>query len=241
MTIINPSSSYTPNPNNMPSQPTPAWLWPTVWVTATLGLVAWGTISTLELLASFLFSAIAGCIIGWVRQAISRKSRFGESLVSALFGASLIRDPLRLVFLDLFVRMLAGYAVGLVFAQLGIMNIDASNPLLALMIAGEGGGSDFGGLTFMAVFLLLLAMLIGALVAMAIGNWASIVLKAYFFDANAVAKLAAIGATKGMIKDAVIAQQVYGDWRIGLGSSAAKGAVTGVLVGMLLVVSGLSP
>lgn len=239
MSIVNPGSygQFRPNP---PSQPTPVWLVPTLWATATLVLVAWGTISMLELLNSFLFSAAAGFIIGWIRQAISRRSRFGESLISALFGASLTRDPLRLVFLDLFVRMLAGYAVGLVFAQFGIMNADASNPLLSLMISGSGGGPDIGSLAFLVIFLLLVAMLIGVLVVMAIANWAGIVLQAYLFDASAVAKLAAISATKGMIKDAVIAQRGYGDWRIGLGHSAAKGAVTGILVGILLIISGLN-
>lgn len=240
MSIVNPGS-YMPNPNNTPSQPTPEWLVPTVWVTTTLVLVAWGTISMLELLSTFLFSAIAGFIIGWVRQAISRRSRFGETFISALLGVSLTRDPLRLIFLDLFMRMLAGYAVGLVFAAFGIMNADATNPLLALMTGGAGGGPDIGRLTFMAVFLLLVALLIGMLVAMAIGNWAGIVLKAYLFDASAVAKLATLSATEGMIEDAVIAQQVYGDWRLKLGRSAAKGAVTGVLVGMLLIITGLNP
>jgi hypothetical protein len=193
-----------------------------------------------ELLSSFLFSAAVGFIIGWIRQAFSRKSRFGESFISALFGANLSRDPLGLVFLDLLVRTLVGYAVGLAFAQFGIMNADASNPLLALMIGGAGGGPEIARMTFLAVFLLLVAMLIGVLVVMAIGNWAGIVLKAYLFNASAVAKLAAIGATKGVIKDAVIAKQVYGDWRLELGHSAAKGAVTGVLVGMLLIIFGLN-
>lgn len=240
MSIVNPGS-YMPNPNNTPSQPTPEWVAPTIWVVATFVLVMWGTISMLELLSSFLFSATAGFIIGWIRQAISRRSRFGETFISALFGASLNRDPLRLVFLDLFVRMLAGYAVGLIFAQFGIMNADASNPLLSLMIGGAGGGPDIGRLAFMTVFLLLVAMLIGMLVAMAIGNWAGIVLKAYLFDASAVAKLATLSATEGIIEDAVIAQRVYGDWRLKLGHGAAKGAVTGVLVGMLLIISGLNP
>lgn len=240
MSIVNPGSygQFKPDP---PSQPAPVWLAPTVWATATLALVAWGTISMFELLSSFLFSASAGFVIGWFRQAISRKSRFSESLISALFGASLTRDPLRLVFLDLFVRMLAGYAVGLVFAQFGIMDADASNPLVASMIGGVGGGPDFERFAIMAVLLLLVAMLIGVLVVMAIANWAGIVLQAYLFDASAVAKLAAISATKGMIKDAVIAQRGYGDWRIGLGHSAAKGAATGVLVGVLLIISGLNP
>lgn len=239
MSIVNPGS-YMPNPGNGSSQPTPVWVAPTAWLTATLILVAWGTISMLELLSSFLFSATAGLIIGWIRQAVSRRNRFGESLISALLGASLTRDPLRLVFLDLFVRMLAGYAIGLVFAQFGILNTDASNPLLALVIGGAGGGPDIGGLTFMALLLLLVATLVGVLVAIAIGNWAGIVLKSYLFDASAVAKLATIGATERMIEDAVIAQQVYGDWRLKLGRSAAKGAVTGVLVGMLLIISGLT-
>ena len=83
-------------------------------------------------------------------------------------------------------------------------------------------------------------MLIGVLVVMAIGSWAGIVLKAYLFDASAVAKLAAMGAAKGTVKDAVIAQQEWGDWRIKPGRSAAKGAVTGLLVGMLLIIFGLN-
>jgi len=215
-------------------------LWPTVWVTATLSLVAWGTISTFELLSSFLFSAATGFTIGWVRQAIGRSSRFGESFISALFGVNLTRDPLRLVFLDLFVRMLAGYAVGLVFAQFGIMNANASNPLLVHMI-GAGGGPDFAEMAFLVVILLLVAALIGMLVVMSIVSWAGVVLQAYIFNASAIAKLATVGATKGMIKDIVIAQQVRGNWRLGLGHSAAKGAVTGVLVGLLLIIFGLNP
>lgn len=222
------------------SQPTPEWLGPTVAVTAILGLMVWGTISALTFLKPLLFAAAAGLVIGWVRQAFSRRSRFGESFISTLFGASLTRDPSRLVFLDLFVRMLAGYAVGLAFAKIGIMNVDASNPLLALMIGGAGGGPDISRMTFTAIFLLLVAMLIGVLVVMAIGSWAGIVLKAYLFDASAVAKLAAMGAAKGTVKDAVIAQQEWGDWRIKPGRSAAKGAVTGLLVGMLLIIFGLN-
>jgi hypothetical protein len=230
-------TGYTPYRGS--SQPTPEWLGPTVWVTVTLVLLAWGTISTLALLRSLLLAATAGLVIGWVRQAISRRSRFGESLISTLFGGSLTRDPSRLVFLDLFVRALAGYAVGLAFAKFGIMNADASNPLLALMTGGAGGGPDIFGMTFIAILFLVVAMLIGLLVVMAMGSWAGIVLKAYLFDASALAKLAAMGAAKATIKDAVIAQLEHGYWRIKLGRSAAKGAATGVLVGMLLIIFGL--
>jgi hypothetical protein len=239
MTVIRPPGSFTSYTGS--SQPTPEWLGPTVWLTVILALIAWGTVSTFALLSSLFFSAAAGLIIGWIRQAVSRRSRFGESFISALLGGSLTRDPSRLVFLDLFVRTLAAYAVGLVFAKFGIMNADASNPLLTLVIAGAGGGPDTSRMLFMAILLLLVAMLIGACVVMAIGSWAGIVLKVYLFDASAIAKLAAIGATKGALKDAVIAQQEYGNWRIKLGRSAAKGAVTGVLVGMLLIIVGLNP
>jgi hypothetical protein len=224
------------------SQPTPEWLGPSAAVTVMLGLIAWGTISIPAFLSSLLFAAAAGFVIGWVRQAFSRRSRFGESLISALFGGSLTRDPSGLVFLDLFVRMMAGYAVGLVFAASGIMTLDAgSNWLRALMIGGAGGGPDLVGLTIVAILLLVIAMLIGLLVVLALGSWAGIVLKAYLFDASALAKLAAMGAAKGTIKDAVIAQQEWGNWRIKPGRSAAKGAVTGVFVGMLLIIFGLRP
>jgi hypothetical protein len=232
--------SIGPTPQRGSSEPTPEWLGPTVGVIAILVLMVWGTISILPLLSSLLSAVAAGFVIGWIRQAFSRRSRFGESFISALFGGSLTRDPFRLVFLDLFVRMIAGYAVGLVFAGSGIMNPDASNQLRSQMMGGAGGGPDIFGFTFEAIFFVLIAMLIGLLVILAIGSWVGIVLKAYIFDASALAKLAVMGAAKGTIKDAVIAQQEWGNWRIKPARSAAKGAATGVLVGMLLIIFGLS-
>ncbi|MBC8031571.1 MAG: hypothetical protein H7Z16_15920 [Pyrinomonadaceae bacterium] len=210
-------------------------------MTLITALIAWGTISALALFSSLLLAAVAGVVIGWVRQAISRSSRFGESLIAALFGANLTRDPLPLVFLDLFIRAAVGYSVGICFVGLDVLNTDATNPLIPLISGGAGGGPEYDRLLVAIVLFVLGAMLIGLLVAMAIGAWAGIVLESYLFNSTAIAKLAAVGAAKGMVKDAVIAQQEYGGWRIKLGASAAKGATTGILVGLFLIILGLIP
>ena len=238
MTVI--PSGHNFNRGHGTSSDVPDWVWSSGLVIASLALVGWGVISTIGLLSALLASAAAGFVIGWVRLAFSRKNRFGESLISALFGAKLTRDPLPLVFLDLFARSLAGLAVGIAFAKLGVITADPAIPILVKMIGGAGGGGpDFSGLAVSGLFLLIAALLIGMILIVAIEWWAGMVLKAYLFDATALAKFSTMGATKGVIKDAVVAQWTKHYQRLDLGRSAAKGAATGVLVGIILTICGL--
>jgi hypothetical protein len=232
---------FTGTSQSSSSEPTPAWVGPSVLLILITILIAWGTISLLALFSSLLLAAAAGVVIGWVRQAINRSSRFGESLISALFGANLSRDPFPLIFLDLFIRAMVGYSVGICFVGLGLLNTDATNPLIPLLTGGAGGGPDTGRFVFGIVLFVVFAIVIGLLIAMVIGAWAGIVLNAYLFNAITLAKLAAMGAAKRVVKDTAITKQAYDAWRIDVGANAVKGATTGILVGLFLIVLGLIP
>ena len=239
MTVIRPNGRV--YADTATSAPAPRWAAPSFWLVATLALVAWGTISTLALLSALLWAALAGFFIGWVRQAFRRRSRFGESLISSIFGGGLTRDPFRLVCLDLFANALAGFAVAIMFAQAGVMNADASNLFLAQMTGGAGGGPDAVGLTIVGILFLLLALLVGMLVVMIVMHWTGVVFELYLFQWQSAAEISTMGAAKAMVEDAVAARRGRGTWEISLGRSAAQGAVTGLLVGLLLALAGATP
>lgn len=221
----------------------PYGFWPSAAMLANFALVLFGAWLFSGHLAPLLLAALAGAAIGWLRRAGRMRSRFGESFVSALFGAGWSRENAALVVVDILSRALVGYFVGIAFGSFAATAPWFGGGLPALLAAGGAGGGGAGGPGWegllLIVYLFLVASALLGAAAMLLGEGA---VRSFLYSAHfslpQLAADAASGASKSVVRAA--AKAVVEDRKApGLGASALKGSLSGVLVGLVLLLLGL--
>jgi hypothetical protein len=222
------------------SAPTPAGFWPSVGLLANLGLTIFGAWLFSGHIGALLLATLAGAAVGWLHHAWRMKSKFGESFVSALFGAGWNRENGALIVLDVLSRALVGYFVGMAFGCFGAL--PGFSDGLFLLGSGAGGpggaggdgGTGWGALLLLVYVFLVVSGLLGALAMLLSEGSVRTLLYSAHFDLMNVAADAAGGASKSMVKEAARVV-VEGGARQGVAWSALKGAVSGAVVGLVLL------
>jgi hypothetical protein len=202
---------------------------PRLWPVSSLLAVAVFCVLSLSVFSvspvSLFASIAAGVVIGWMRRAWSIHNKFTESFVSALFGAGWGKESAPRIVRDILARAFVGYSVGVAFASLGVFHALPAQGIYALVAGGPGGGGP--GDLDLAAWLGLLLVLIA--IAAILGVISMLMTEGALLVLSEAGK----GAAKSIVKDAS-ASTVDKDSELKLGTSATKGAVTGVLVALLL-------
>lgn len=182
-------------------------------------------------LKSVLFAALSGFVIGWVRRAFHVRKALGESFLSALLTSKLFEEEPVHVATEILLKTVTGYCVGVTYA-LGNVSLSRDAYLTTMGIIAWGAGG--GGPDNIGFFWMILAIAVLLLVATLVG-----IVSMLLADRIAVwilVKLTGQGAVTGAVKEftSVLVEKGSAD-RSALKAGSKKGAVTGLIVGVLLL------
>jgi hypothetical protein len=193
-----------------------------------------------------IWGAVAGFVIGSLKRARLVRGRLAESFVGALFSTKSWAGPTRYAVLELSVRTIVGYTIGLCFSAQGLFGPRATTNLhaIAVVAAGAGGGGGDDGSLALAYVALWIAAIILAMIVMSVLTTAMVWV---------LLERLGVGAAKGAIGGAAkgLADQLAEDWGRDVTAlnrrailwaafrrGVARGAINGAIIGgiMLLLV-----
>ena len=204
---------------------------------ATTRILASGIAPPDELVGPLLIAALVGALIGWIRRGLHVKHKFGESLFSSLFTPKWFGSRPIMAVADVFLHAFVGYLIALVIGYSVVENpllegIDISPIGIVYVIAGGGAGGGAGG--DLNIFSALIALVAVILIGLIAGSVISALAESAFVWA--VANLVTLGAGKGAVKEAMAELVEKGDLeKDHIGLAAIKGAILGVLIGIILM------
>lgn len=188
-------------------------------------------------LMAALLGAVAGLVSAWLQRGFRLRSKFGLSLAESLVTSKFWEEAASTAVVQIFLGALAGVAAAGIAGWMGLP-IGAYRISLVLGGGGSGGSDPANGLLIFALLIIIVCIIVYLIFNPIIAR--SLIEEALKGGVEAVAAKSVVSLLLHKPRDSEIDSNTRAHLRVSLlWPSAVEGAITGVLVCLILILVGL--